>query len=183
MVWRYGIPSKEKQPFRWLTLPHFRDMNYEIKDIDLNNKLNELSLQLPHGLTFFPENLETVASADQFIFTDSTVDLNKLFKQENINVVYLGGDTELCRNRKNADIYLPAIFFSLSLISENPTIISISLNVLSNYISDFLRGSFGRKTVHVDFYLETKEKRKIKKLSYNGDAEGLKEIHKIIRGF
>ncbi|PIQ19883.1 MAG: hypothetical protein COW65_18255 [Cytophagales bacterium CG18_big_fil_WC_8_21_14_2_50_42_9] len=32
---------------------HFKHMNYEIEDIDLNNKLDELSLQLPTELTFF----------------------------------------------------------------------------------------------------------------------------------
>jgi hypothetical protein len=158
-------------------------MNYKIEDIDLTTKLGELSLQLPGELTFFPDNLETVTSADEFIFTESVVDLNKIFKQSNINTIHLGGDTELYRSRKNADIYLPAIFFSLSLISENPTIVSVSLNVLSNYITDFFKGSFGRKTAHVDFYMETKEKGKMKKLSYKGDAEGLKELDKIIKAF
>ncbi|PIQ19882.1 MAG: hypothetical protein COW65_18250 [Cytophagales bacterium CG18_big_fil_WC_8_21_14_2_50_42_9] len=127
--------------------------------------------------------METVVSADQFIFTERVVDLNKLFKQNNISAIHLGGDTELYQSRKDADIYLPTIFFSLSLISENPTIVSISLNVLSSYISDFLKGSFGRKTAHVDFYIETKEKGRMKKLSYKGDAEGLKELDKIIKAF
>src|SRR5215204_1971631 len=133
-------------------------MNYEVEQTDIKNKLHELSLDLPTELAFLPENLESVSSKDQFIFTDSMVDLRKLFKQRGIDAIPFGGDTELYRSRKNADIYLPAIFFSLSQISENPTVVSISLNVLSNYITDLLKGSFGRKMAQVEFYIETKEK-------------------------
>jgi hypothetical protein len=84
-------------------------------------------------------------------------------------------------SRKSADIYLPAIFFSLSVITDNPTVVSISLNVLSNYITDWLKGSFARKSAQVDFYIETREKGNVKKLSYKGNAEGLKEVEKIIK--
>ena len=93
----------------------------------------------------------------------------------------LGQDTELYRTRKSADIYLPAMFFGLSQITENPTIVSVSLNVLSNYIYDICKGTSGKKTAHVDLYLETKEKGKVKKISYNGSVEGLKELPEIIK--
>jgi hypothetical protein len=157
------------------------EIDYKIEELNILNKLTELELVLPDSLSFFPENLETATTKNDFIFTDSIVDLNKLFKQSNINVAYLGGDTELYRSRKNADIYFPAIFLSLSLISENSTIVSISLNVLSNYISDFLKGSIGKKTANVEFYIETKQKGIIKKISYKGDAEGVKNLEQVIK--
>ncbi|HTL06642.1 MAG TPA: hypothetical protein VL307_00250, partial [Chitinophagaceae bacterium] len=142
-------------------------MDYKIEEVKILDKLEELGLALPSGLTFFPENLEVVTNKKDFIFTDSLLDVNKIFSKNNISIATLGGDSDLYRSRKNADIYLPAIFFSLSLISENSSIISISLNVLSNYISDFLKGSFGKNRSHLDFYVE-KEKGKVKKISYNG---------------
>jgi len=156
-------------------------MNHKIEQIDLKHKLDELSLDLPKQLAFFPENLESAKSKGEFLFTDNMVDLKKLFKQSGINGEVFGEDTELYLSRKSADIYLPAMFFSLSVITDNPTVVSISLNVLSNYITDWLKGSFGRKTAQVDFYIETKEKGKVKKLSYKGDADGLKEVEKIIK--
>ena len=136
-------------------------MDYIIDELNLNNKLEELSLSLPSTISFFPENLEIVDAKEKFIFTESLVDLNKVFRQSNITLEVLGGDTELYRSRKNADIYLPAVFFSLSMISENPNLVSVSLNVLSSYVYDRLKGSFGKKTAHVEFYIETKEKGKI----------------------
>lgn len=156
-------------------------MDYTIDELSLNEKLEELSLSLPSTISFFPENLETVETKDKFIFTESMVDLNKVFKQSNITLNVLGGDTELYRSRKNADIYLPAVFLSLSLISENPSLISVSLNILSNYVYDRLKGSFGKKTAHVEFYIETKEKGKVKKISYKGEASGIKDLEKVIK--
>lgn len=156
-------------------------MDYTIDELSLNEKLEELSLSLPSTISFFPENLETVETKDKFIFTESMVDLNKVFKQSNITLNVLGGDTELYRSRKNADIYLPAVFLSLSLISENPSFVSVSLNILSNYVYDRLKGSFGKKTAHVEFYIETKEKGKVKKISYKGEASGIKDLEKVIK--
>ncbi len=156
-------------------------MDYKIEDVNLSTKLDELELSLPDALTFFPENIDTAKQKDEFIFTDSMLDLSKIFKQENVDISVLGVDTELYRSRKSADIYLPAIFLSLSLIAENPTIISISLNLLSNYIYDLCKGSLKEKTAKVDLYIETKERGKFKKISYSGSAEGLKDLHKIIK--
>lgn len=157
-------------------------MNHKIEDLDFSEKLRELKLTLPDNLAFFPDNFETAQATSDFIFTDSMLDLNKIFQQENkVFVPVFGQDTELYRTRKSSDVYLPAIFFGLSQLTENSTIVSVSLNVLSNYVYDLCKGSSGNNTAHVDLYVETKEKGKVKKLIYNGNVEGLKELDKIIK--
>ena len=157
-------------------------MDYKVEEIDITTKLTKLGLTLPDSIAFFPENFETANVADDFIFTDSMLDLNKIFKQEkNISINALGSDTEKYRIRKNADVYLPAMFFALSVITENPTIVSISLNVLSSYMYELFKGTSGQKTAHIDLYVETKEKGKVKKLSYKGSADGLKDLEKVIK--
>lgn len=157
------------------------NMDYKIEEIVISSRLEELGLKMPDTLAFFPENLDSAKTKDEFIFTDSMLDLNKIFRQENISIGTLGTDTELYRSRKNADIYLPAMFFGFSLLAENPTIISISLNILSNFIYDHFKGTIGKKIAHADFYVETDKTGKIKKLSYNGNIEGLKDVEKIIK--
>jgi hypothetical protein len=157
-------------------------MDYKIEDLDISKRLDGLGLALPDSLTFFPENFDTANAKDDFVFTDSMLDLSKIFLQDNsISIPAFGQDTELYRSRKSADIYLPAIFFGLSQITENSSIVSVSLNVLSNYIYDLCKGTSGKKTAHVDLYIETKEKGKVKKISYNGSVEGLKELPEIIK--
>ncbi len=75
-------------------------MDYKIEDINLQAKLEELNLKLPSTLTFFPENIEEVKQKEDFVFTDSMLDLNKIFRQENLDITVLGTDTELYRTRK-----------------------------------------------------------------------------------
>lgn len=156
-------------------------MDHKVEEINLNNKLEELSLSLPSTISFFPENFETAGAKEEFIFTESMVDLNKVFRQSNINLEVFGGDTELYRSRKNADIYLPAVFLSLSVLAENSNLVSVYLNILSSYVYDRLKGSIGKKTAHVEFLIETTEKGKINKVSYKGEASGIKDLEKVIK--
>jgi hypothetical protein len=157
-------------------------MDYKIEELDISERLDKLGVTIPSNLTFFPENLDTAKAKGDFIFTDSMLDLSKIFLQENgISIPALGQDTELYRSRKSADIYLPSIFFGLTQITENPTIVSVSLNVLSNYIYDLCKGSSGNKTAHVELYVETKEKGKVKKISFKGSVDGLKDLDKVIK--
>jgi hypothetical protein len=155
-------------------------MDFQIEEIDLDEKLRLLNLAMPQQVAFFPENLSNVNDKGEFEFAENLTDLKKIFKSENIQFEIFGGNKEKVQIRKNADIYLPAIFFG-SLVSENSPLVSICLNVLSNYVYDILKGSFGKKTVGVEFYYEAKEKGKYKKISYKGDADGLKSIEKIIK--
>ncbi len=156
-------------------------MNYVVEEYTIEENLKRLNLELPNQLSFLPENIETAKKKDDFIFTESMVELNKYFKLGHLKLDVLGGDTELYRSRKNADIYLPAIFFSLSVISENPELVSILLNILSSFIYDNLKGTIGKKTAHVELHIESREKGKVKRIDYNGDAEGLKELKNIIK--
>src|SRR5690606_29617030 len=120
-------------------------MDYKIEELNISKRIAELGLTLPNNLTFFPENFETANAKEDFVFTDSMLDLGKIFCQDNsISIPALGQDTELYRSRKSADIYLPAIFFGLSQIAENSTIVSVSLNVLSTYIYDLCKGTSGK---------------------------------------
>lgn len=155
-------------------------MDYKVEEYTIEDNLKRLDLRLPAQLSFMPENIDSAMKKEDFIFTESMIELNKYFKANNIELDILGGDTELYRSRKNADIYLPAIFFGISVISENPHLISVSLNILSNYIYDALKGAIGKKTAHVELHIESKEKGKVKKIDYKGGAEGLKDLEKII---
>jgi len=156
-------------------------MEYKIEDIELNNSLEKLSIQNISDLAFLPENLNIADNVNEFIFTESVVELNKYFQAENINIQILGGEPKLLRSRKNADIYLPPIFIASSIISNNPNIVSIVLNIVSSYIYDNIKGKLGKKIAQIELFIEKKEKGKYLKIDYKGDIEGLKQIEKIIK--
>jgi len=164
-------------------------MNYKIDEIEINN-FDEFGFNLSKKIIFVPENIEVTKNKDEFIFTDTLTDLNKILKNENTVFEILGGENKLQRSRKNADLYLPAIFISYAVLSENPNLVSIGLNIISNFATDFFKRNFVSKQndvnkVNIDIFAETTEtkstKKTVKKITYNGDIEGLKELPKIIK--
>lgn len=156
-------------------------MDYKIEEIELAGYIEKLGIDYPKELCFFPENIDSAKDKTDLIFTDSVSDLSKVFKQNNINASRFGGDSTLLRSRKNADFFAPALFFGLSLINENPAIVSLTLSVLANYITDLFKGSFNRKKVNLDIYVETTGEKKIHKISYSGNIEGIEKLAGVIK--
>jgi hypothetical protein len=156
-------------------------MDYTVEEVELDENLKKLLRQKLYHLSFIPENFNTATTASEFIFTESLIELNKYFKAGNIKIEPLGGEPELFRSRKNADIYLPSILLATSTLLENPNILSVILNILSSFIYDNVKGKIGKKTAKIELYIEKEENGKFLKIEYNGDAEGIKELEKIIK--
>lgn len=154
-------------------------MEYKIEEYKIEAWLQQLGLESPKTTTFLPENILEAESISDLIFTDEVIELEKYFKQNNQNIGILGGKPKLLRSRKNADIYLPAILFSISALSENPEIVTISLNIISSYLYDILKGTAGRKEVNIEFHLE--KKGKSKKIVFKGTPEDFKSLEKIFK--
>ena len=61
-----------------------------------------------------------------------------------------------------------------------PSSLSLSLNVIANYATDFLRGVSGNPNVKLDIVVEKNDKT-CKKISYEGSIDGLKDLPAVIR--
>lgn len=155
-------------------------MNYIIEDSNLFTKISSLNLSIPESITFLPENIENVNNQNELIFTDSTIDIKKLFRLNSVETAELIPISK-SYNRKVADFYGPAIFISLSMLSENPNVVSVALNLLSSYIYDCFKGTTGSKKVKLEIYVETKKNKTVKKIIYDGDASKLDKLKDIIK--
>ena len=75
----------------------------------------------------------------------------------------------------------PTLFVSASLLSQNPAVISVSLNVIANYLTDVLKG-FGReRKAKFEIVVENAKSKTCKKISYEGDIAGIKELDEIVK--
>ncbi len=156
-------------------------MNYKIEESNLLDKLKELEIDIPESLTFLPENISEVSNKSDFIFADSTTDFKKVFRLNELGATELNSDSSIYRSRKSSDFYGPAIFISLSMLSANPHLIAIAINIASEYCMDFFKGTLGKKKVKLDIYVEIHKKKTVKKISYEGDAEGIKDLTNVIK--
>lgn len=85
-------------------------MNYEIKGYpELQESLEKYSIEADGLLCFLPENLKDAENTESFIYSETTTDLNKVFKKEIQKINYLTDDKPLLRSRKSADWFGPTI--------------------------------------------------------------------------
>jgi hypothetical protein len=157
-------------------------MNYKIENYnEIENKLDLLDSSSDNVFYFIPENINENINSSEYIYTETTTDIRKLFKSENIDIEYLTNDRPLLRSRKSADWFGPTLFITFSLLSENSTMIGISLNLISSYLYDNFKGITGNKKVKFEIIIESKKKKEYKKINYEGSIEGIKELESLIK--
>ena len=86
------------------------------------------------------------------------------------------GDQTVYRELRGADWFGPVLFYSIGTYIQNRDVVSISLGVISNYITDIFKGSFSKPRVRLGIVVEVEKGRKYKKISYEGPVEGLSKL-------
>ena len=83
---------------------------------------------------------------------------------------------------RSAEWVLPTLFFSALLLSENPAIVSISLGVIANFLTDRIKQIGGQQTGKLDIIIEIKKNKSktYKKISYEGPIDGLSKLADIV---
>jgi hypothetical protein len=159
-------------------------INYKISTdpLFLNGTFNFLE-DSNSNLIFLPENLNEIQDSSKFIYPETTTDIRKIFKKENIIIDYLTSDKPILRSRKSADWFGPTIFIGFSILSQNSNLINISLNLLSSYLYDFFNQSISKKKVKFHVVIENKKNKEFRTISYEGPVDGIKELAGVIKEF
>jgi len=157
-------------------------MEHKVTDfINLRERFENIDNNFHSEFCIVPENIESAKSVDEFIFADNAITIRKVFQKNNVSIDMLQNDNTAFRQRCSIDWYAPMIFIGYSLLSDNSNLVSVGLSVLSNYITDFFKGSFGRKNVKIEIVVESTPKKEFKCISYEGSPEGLKELEMVIK--
>jgi hypothetical protein len=150
--------------------------------VDIRKKMADLGCRCPEGMALLPINFESVMSISEFLQASEAATIKKLLLAKAIpldDIVDRNQRPPYVKN-KSYEWISPIIFVSASLYSQNPALVSIALNVLGNYATDFFRGIRGVHDVSLNIVVERKNKT-YKKISYQGPIEGLKDLPEIIR--
>jgi hypothetical protein len=143
----------------------------------------ELGCSLPGGLAVIPINFESAASRDELYTASHTTTVLKVFRENDVIVgsFFSNDDHPPYIVNKHFQWLGPTLFIPLALWSNNPDAVSLAIGVLGNCITDFFKGIPARlRGVKLDMVVET-ENGTYKKISYEGDVEGLKELQKIVK--
>ncbi|WP_146002781.1 hypothetical protein [Telmatospirillum siberiense] len=149
--------------------------------ICVKDRASALGVVVPHNIAVLPENFATATSSNEFWQQSEADTVRKIFRKNNIPVdnIFEIDKTPYIQNN-GIEWICPTLFITSGIISENSYMVSLALNVLSNYITDLFRGVPGDKKVKFNIVLEKKKNKLCKRISYEGDIEGLSELSKII---
>ena len=114
-------------------------------------------------------------------YTASSLPIYKLFKKEKLDADFAISNLDDCVFVENHSIdwFGPTIFIPLMVISQNQNVVSLCLNIISNYVYDLFKGKNKDPSINCSFIYEDKKKKK--KIEYEGPVSGLKEIKKIMK--
>jgi len=148
---------------------------------NVRERAEELGLNKPENLALLPRNFDTAAALDELLHESAIQTVRVLFRENNISESRMEPEDQKipCIQENEFALILPTLFASTLLLSQNPHLFSLALNVVANYATDFFKGIPGHNKVVLDVVIEDKAKKCSKKIHYEGSANGLKEINEI----
>jgi hypothetical protein len=149
--------------------------------LDVSKKLSDLGCRVPQHIALLPVNFDSATNVSEFVQASEASTIRKLLLAQNVPV-----DDILDRHRRPAYLknkyhewVAPIIFVSASLYSQNPEMVSLALNIVGNYATEFFRGLRGEHKVTFDVVVGTDGT--YKRITYKGPVEGLQQLPKILR--
>ena len=159
-------------------------MKTNISDyIHVFEKLDELGCSYPEGIAILPVNFERATPTTTIEQLRGPFPIGKLFimndvpcseiRRENEKPVYIA--------HRSFEWVLPTLFFSAALLSENPAIVSVSLGVVANFLTDTFKVTGRKQTGKLDIVIEKNKYRTFKKISYEGPIDEMSKLDDIVK--
>lgn len=152
--------------------------------IEVKKKAQSLGCNIPDSITILPRNFEYAKSKDEFIHESTTATVRVLWRKNAIIESQLEkpGEKFPSMAEQAFEWIAPTIFIPALLITQNPYLITIALNVISNYLTDFFKGiPKDQRKVNLRIVIEKNEKGVCKKVEYKGPPDGLKDLPEVIK--
>ncbi|MCG9890497.1 MAG: hypothetical protein MH252_05440 [Thermosynechococcaceae cyanobacterium MS004] len=154
------------------------DVDFKIVDDDSTIKqLVEMGVDLSSGLILAPE----INESSEILYSTTTPTLRKLMRFNDIPLIFPHEDKNEVRylELRSFDWYAPIIVVTSLFSTSNPTAINIALGIITNYLTDFLKGSSFHSKAHLKILIQ-QENGMDRRIEYSGPVEGIKEISMVI---
>jgi len=118
------------------------------------------------------------------VYPESTSTIIKLLQKKSIEVRLAEGELSdvVLEDRHSIEWFGPIILFSAAAIANNPEIVTITLNIISNYLSNILFGDKVTKDEPVaKFHIVIQDEEGTKKIKYEGPVSGISDIENVIK--
>ena len=165
--------------------------------VNVEAKVEALGCKMPSGVTVLPQNFHSAKSRKELYYESLDLELRAAFRNNKIlgsSLEESEDETVQVRLRESAipDWTPPIVFIAIQLLQNNPELVDLLLNIVSNFLYDKFKAVLSREPSAsdvVEFYvvkmsigkLLTYKKARYKGFWKNKNLTTLKEFGDIIR--
>ena len=157
-------------------------MSTEVRDyISVSAKLAQWGINPPAGFAILPSNLAEALNTTELRQHAESETVKKLLRTNNIaySEVFDADSQPAYLQQYGFEWFGPTLFFTAAALSQNPSVLSVSLGIITNYLYDLFKGA-KNGTASLDVIIE-KADGSCKKVNYKGPPEGLASVADIVR--
>jgi hypothetical protein len=109
----------------------------------------------------------------------------KLLKQSDVPVDTLNpiDATTPLQDNRGLDWIAPTFLVSGLLLTQNPTLITIALGVIANYVTQLFKGLKDDPEVKLNIVQTAADGKQAQRVRYEGPVSGLREVEKVLSTF
>ncbi len=137
----------------------------------------------PSSLAILPRNLESAKQYEDLFLDGEAATVRILWRGVGLEEERLDSpDAPFPQLQEKSFVEWvgPTLFIGFSLWSQNEALVTLALSVISDYVTDFLKGLPGEERAKLDIVIETRDGSN-KKVNFRGPVSGLKELPDILR--
>ncbi|MBH8611931.1 hypothetical protein I4N56_014095 [Pseudomonas mohnii] len=157
-------------------------MDIEIREhISVSEKLKSFNISPPSGLAVVPCNLAAAKSLGDLRQHAESDTVRTLLKANKISHVELFDEDHQppYLQQYGYDWFGPTLFVPAALLLQNPSVLSVTLGLITNYLYDLFKGDKDGKA-SLDVILQLADG-SCKEIHYAGPPEGLIKVAEIVK--
>lgn len=146
----------------------------------VSDRFEDLGLQPKSGLLILPRGFENATEVDELHHESSSLTIRKLWREKGVGChLVQQPDRSITAHVEHDSTWVgPTIFISWLLWTENPEAVSLALNIVADYATDFFKGrSLGTSTAKLDVVVED-QNGGCTRLRYKGPVDGIGDLRR-----
>lgn len=161
-------------------------MNADEKGISITS-LEPIDEYIEHradsSILFVPDNWP--AEPEGHVYPNTIDSVVKILEQNDVPVTTLESidATTPLQDNRGLDWIVPTFVVSGLLLSQNPTLISVALGVITNYVTNLFKGLKDDPEVKLNIIQTAADGKKAQRVHYEGPASGLLSVEKVLSTF
>jgi hypothetical protein len=159
-------------------------MSVDITDyVDVDSRMEQLGCKAAAGLTILPSNFGEAASPAEFLVPGTAPTIVKVLGRGGIQAGLPQADNTRPGfiHNKSHDWVVPAIYISAELMKTSPDLVSVAIDLIRDYAVSLYKGISDKKTIKAEIVIEQSHGHTYKRLSYEGDVEGLQQLAQVAK--